>query len=214
MRAAPAFPDRFAGRCVSGAAVIVACSALTACTTPSPGEPHPVAHPAAGSHRPVDSGSLWLDRITFGIDSQSVAAYRRLGRAGFLDRQLDPAPHPLPPAIAAQIATLEVEHLDAAQELIAINEENKRINGLADPAAKEAARKPLNDRGNRLAYEAARRLLLEAVYSRDQLREQMVWFWLNHFSVFQGKVNLRWMVADYEARTIRPRALGHFRNLV
>jgi uncharacterized protein (DUF1800 family) len=214
MRAAPAFPDRFAGRRVSGAAVIVACSVLAACATSSPGEPHPAAHPAAGSHRTVDSGSLWLDRITFGIDSQSVAAYSRLGRAGFLDQQLDPDPHPLPPAIAAQIATLEVEHLDAAQELIAINEENKRINGLADPAAKEAARKPLNDRGNRLAYEAARRLLLEAVYSRDQLREQMVWFWLNHFSVFQGKANLRWLVADYEARAIRPRALGHFRDLV
>src|SRR5258708_33866465 len=127
MRPAPAFPHRFAGRCVSGAVVMLACGVLTACTTSSPGEPHPAAHPAAGSHRTVDSGSLWLDRIPFGIDSQSVAAYRRLGHAGFLDQQLDLDPHPLPPVIAAQIATLEVEHLDVAQELIAINEENKRI---------------------------------------------------------------------------------------
>jgi hypothetical protein len=146
MRAAPAFPHRFAGRCVGGAAVLAG-GLLAACATSSPGERHPAAHPVAGSHRGVDSGSLWLDRVTFGIDSQSVEAYRRLGRAGFLDQQLDPDPHPLPPEIAAQIATLEVEHLDAAHELIAINEENKRINGLADPAAKEAARKPLNDRG-------------------------------------------------------------------
>src|ERR1700692_1443038 len=135
MRAVPAFPDRFAGCGVSGAAVIVACGVLAACGTPSPGGSHPAANPATGSHRTVDSGSLWLDRITFGIDSQSVAAYRRLGRAGFLDQQLDPDPHPLPTAIAAQIATLEIEHLDAAQELIAVNEENRRINGLADPAA-------------------------------------------------------------------------------
>src|ERR1700722_5155643 len=214
MRAMPVSPRRVAGRCVNGAAVIVACSVLAACTTSSPREPRPATPSAVGSHRAVDSGALWLDRVTFGIDSQSVAAYNRLGRAGFLDQQLEPDAHALPPSIAAQIATLEVEHLDAAQELIAINEENKRINGLADPAAREAARKPLNDRGNRLAYEAARRLLLEAVYSRDQLREQMVWFWLNHFSVFQGKANLRWLVADYEARAIRPRALGHFRDLV
>src|SRR6202795_3394884 len=166
MRAAAAFSHGFAGRCVSGAAAMLALGVLAACATSSPGEPHPAAHPAVGSHRAVDSGSLWLDRVTFGIDSQSVAAYRRLGRAGFLDQQFDPDPHPLPPAVAAQIATLEVEHLDAAQELIAINEENKRINGLADPAAKEAARKPLNDAGNRLPYEAARPLPLEGGYSR------------------------------------------------
>jgi len=152
--------------------------------------------------------------VTFGVDTQSVAAYRRLGKTGFLTAQLAPDPHPLPPEIAASIAALEIGHLDPAQELLAINAENKRINDLPDTTAREAARKPLNDRGNRLAYEAARRLLLEAVYSRDQLREQMVWFWLNHFSVFQYKGNLRWLVADYEARAIRPHALGHFRDLV
>jgi uncharacterized protein (DUF1800 family) len=214
MRAPPAFPQKFTGRCVGGTVVVLACGVFTACATSAPGGLHPAAPTAAGSQRAVDSGSLWLDRVTFGIDSQTVAAYRRLGRAGFLDRQLEPDPNPLPPAIAAQIATLEVEHLDTAHEMFAINEENKRINGLPDPAAKEAARKTLNDRGNRLAYEAARRLLLEAIYSRDQLREQMVWFWLNHFSVFQAKANLRWLIADYEAQAIRPRALGHFRDLV
>ena len=42
----------------------------------------------------------------------------------------------------------------------------------------------------------------------------MVWFWLNHFSVYPVKANLRWLVADYEERAIRPHALGHFRDLV
>jgi uncharacterized protein (DUF1800 family) len=42
----------------------------------------------------------------------------------------------------------------------------------------------------------------------------MVWFWLNHFSVYQYKNNLRWLIADYEERAIRPHALGHFRDLV
>jgi uncharacterized protein (DUF1800 family) len=46
------------------------------------------------------------------------------------------------------------------------------------------------------------------------LREQMVWFWLNHFSVYQYKGDLRWLVADYEERAIRPHALGNFRQLV
>lgn len=42
----------------------------------------------------------------------------------------------------------------------------------------------------------------------------MVWFWLNHFSVFQGKSNLRAMVGDYEASAIRPNAVGRFRDLL
>jgi uncharacterized protein (DUF1800 family) len=42
----------------------------------------------------------------------------------------------------------------------------------------------------------------------------MVWFWLNHFSVFQNKGRVRWLVADYAQNTIRPHALGKFRDLV
>jgi uncharacterized protein (DUF1800 family) len=152
--------------------------------------------------------------MTFGIDSQSVADFRRLGRSGFLEHELAGDSQSLPPAIVAEISALEVEHLDPAAEIAAVNQENKRINGLADQAEKEAARKTLNDRGGRLAYEATRRMLLEAIYSRDQLREQMIWFWLNHFSVFQYKANLRWLVGDYEASAIRPHALGRFRDLV
>ncbi|MGH8261495.1 MAG: DUF1800 domain-containing protein, partial [Steroidobacteraceae bacterium] len=68
--------------------------------------------------------------------------------------------------------------------------------------------------GNRLADQAIRRELLRAIYSPDQLRELMVWFWLNHFSVHEYKGDLRWLLGDYEERAIRPHALGHFRELV
>ena len=42
----------------------------------------------------------------------------------------------------------------------------------------------------------------------------MTWFWMNHFSVFSGKANVRWTIADYEEQAIRPHALGRFRDLV
>jgi uncharacterized protein (DUF1800 family) len=42
----------------------------------------------------------------------------------------------------------------------------------------------------------------------------MDWFWLNHFSVYQSKANLRWLVGDYDERAIRPHAFGHFKDLV
>jgi uncharacterized protein (DUF1800 family) len=95
-----------------------------------------------------------------------------------------------------------------------VTEGYKTINRMSDGADKEQSRKTLNERGNKLAHEAVRRQLLRAAYSPNQLQEQMIWFWLNHFSVHQDKGHLRWLIGDYEERAIRPHALGHFRDLV
>src|SRR5204863_6031597 len=51
-------------------------------------------------------------------------------------------------------------------------------------------------------------------HSPWQLREQMTWFWMNHFSVFAGKAEVRALVGDYEEQAIRPHALGRFRDLL
>ena len=157
---------------------------------------------------------LWLDRVTFGLDSASVEDYRRLGRAKFLERQLHPPEPALPAAIAAEIAALEVSQADPQRWLADVNMQYKTINAMPDGADKEQARKAINDKGNKLAYEAVRRDLLRAVYSPSQLQEQMVWFWLNHFNVFQYKANLRWLIGDYEEHAIRPHVFGHFKDLV
>ncbi|MGC1523247.1 MAG: DUF1800 domain-containing protein [Steroidobacteraceae bacterium] len=157
---------------------------------------------------------LWLQRVTFGLDSTSVSDYRRLGRERFLEQQLDARDTALPAPIAVQVGALEVAHADPEKWLAAVNAEYKTINALPDGPDKEQARKALNERGNKLAYEAIRRDLLRAVYSPSQLQEQMVWFWLNHFSVHQYKANLRWLVGDYAERAIRPHVFGHFQDLV
>ncbi len=158
--------------------------------------------------------ALWLERVNFGLDSASVADYQRLGRVRYLERQLQPQDAALPAPIAAEIGALEVTHEDTQLWLADLNAQYKVINAMPDGPDKEAARKTLNDRGNRLGYEAVRRDLLRAVYSTSQLEEQMVWFWQNHFSVFQYKANLRWLVGDYEEHAIRPHVFGHFRDLV
>jgi uncharacterized protein (DUF1800 family) len=56
--------------------------------------------------------------------------------------------------------------------------------------------------------------LLRAVYSRRQLYEVMVDFWSNHFNVFATKGADRWLVTSYDRDTIRPHALGRFRDLL
>ncbi|MGB6308883.1 MAG: DUF1800 domain-containing protein [Steroidobacteraceae bacterium] len=157
---------------------------------------------------------LWLGRVTFGLDSAGVAEYRRLGRERFLEDQLQARDEALPAPIAAQIGALEISHTDPEKWLAEVNAQYKTINAMPDGSDKQLARKTLNDHGNALAYEAIRRELLRAVYSRAQLREQMQWFWLNHFSVHQYKANVRWLVGDYAERAIRPHALGRFKDLV
>jgi uncharacterized protein (DUF1800 family) len=176
---------------------------------------HATAH-ATSAALPVlhRDDMLWLERVSFGLDSASVAQYRALGRERYLDNQLHPEGTRLPPAIAAEIDALDVSHVDPAQRLGEVNAVYKVINAMPDGPDREQARKVLNEQGNKLAYQAVRRDLLRAIYSPAQLQEQMVWFWLNHFSVFQGKANLRWLVGDYEERAIRPHALGHFKDLV
>ena len=156
----------------------------------------------------------WLARVNFGIDTASVRSYQKLGRERYLDTQLAARDTALPAPISAEIDGMEVSHADPAQEIASVISERQHINTVPDEMGKEQAQKALNERGNRMAYEAARRDLLRAVYSPSQLQEQMIWFWLNHFSVFQYKAELRWLVGDYEEHAIRPYALGHFRELV
>jgi hypothetical protein len=157
---------------------------------------------------------LWLDRIAYGPTTATADQYLKLGQRRFLDEQLHPRNPQLPPAVAGQISALEISRSGSAELLAYVTSEQQRINSLSDEATKQAERKTLNDKGNRLAYEAARRELLRALYSPAQLQEQVVWFWLNHLSVFQYKANDPWLIGDYAEHAIRPHALGHFRDLV
>lgn len=54
---------------------------------------------------------------------------------------------------------------------------------------------------------------LLALYSKNQLREKMTWFWFNHFNVYSNKGLDKILFADYED-TIRKNALGNFRTLL
>jgi uncharacterized protein (DUF1800 family) len=205
MRARIGVMLRATARTVTMAVVALVAGCSRPATRPSPAPPSLTLSAA---------DVRWLDRVSFGVDTSLVADYRRLGRNAFLEEQLHPGRMVLPAGVATQIEALEITHLDPLHELAAVNAEYRRINTLAEGDARDQARKALNDRGNALAYQAIRRDLLRAVYSPAQLQEQMVWFWLNHFSVQQYKGNLRWLIGDYEERAIRPHALGSFRDLV
>src|SRR6266404_1267009 len=62
--------------------------------------------------------------------------------------------------------------------------------------------------------ELQRAALLRAVYSERQLYELMVGFWENHFSIFANKDDDRYLLTSYDRDTIRPFAMGRFRDLL
>ena len=53
-----------------------------------------------------------------------------------------------------------------------------------------------------------------AVYSNRQLEAVMEDFWFNHFNVFAGKGDDRWLLTSYVRDTIRPHTMGKFSDLL
>lgn len=53
-----------------------------------------------------------------------------------------------------------------------------------------------------------------AIYSNRQLEAVMEDFWFNHFNVFAGKGDDRWLLTSYVRDTIRPHAMGKFSDLL
>lgn len=162
---------------------------------------------------PTPEDLRWLGRVTWGVDSATLAQYQVLGRDAYLEEQLTSAAKDAP-ELAAQLVTLPLLGRSAAELLIAARAEQQRINALTDEDDKRRARGEERRAANEAVLQAAQRQLLRNLYSQEPLREQMTWFWMNHFNVFSNKGGVRWALAEFEDHDIRPRALGKFSDLV
>jgi len=157
----------------------------------------------------------WLRRDSFGLNTATVTQYRTLGRQALLTRQLnDQLGDTLPAPITAQIDGYEAFHTPLDQLLTSLQQQQQQLKTMPDGPEKQAATKAIQAHGNEVGLEAQQAALLHAIYGPNQLKEQLVWFWLNHFSVYAGKARVRWELADYEQNVIRAHALGKFRDLV
>ena len=109
---------------------------------------------------------------------------------------------------------MSISQQPVTQLVTAMEQRRKDADAIANDDDKKTAQQAYQRELTRIANEAATRSLYRALYSPNQLQEQMTWFWMNHFSVFQNKSNLRVLVGDYEERAIRPHVLGKFRDLL
>jgi len=156
-----------------------------------------------------------LNRVTWGATPASAAEIEAMGPDRWLARQLHPGvDDPLPPAVQAQIDALPISSQPMAQLVVDLDAQNKAANALTDPDQKKAAQQAYQQAMTSTAKQAATREILRDLYSPDQLKEQMTWFWFNHFNVHEYKANIRPMIGDYVDRAIRPHALGRFRDLL
>ena len=169
-----------------------------------------VAAPAHAADPARDAA--WAKRLGWG-PSAAPATGPAPGSDAWLRHQLDDQPDPLPPAVQAQIEAMRISKERVAALVVETDAMQRDLKAISDLDQRKAAREAYQKTLNSLADEARQRFVLRALYSPDQLRERMTWFWFNHFNVQANKRDIRAMVGDYE-ETIRAHALGRFRDLL
>ena len=174
-----------------------------------------MVQPASAKEGDPAADIALVNRLTWGATASEVTRLRAMGAENWLQAELHPpAEDRLPPQAQAIIDAMPALHrpaLDMAREL---------AGQLGVAKAQQAAgpARTAQDIRNAAFTDALKqeqtRLILRDLFSADQLREQMTAFWLNHFSVFANKGEIRLFLRDYEDEAVRPHALGHFRALL
>jgi uncharacterized protein (DUF1800 family) len=66
----------------------------------------------------------------------------------------------------------------------------------------------------RVVEELAMAKVTRAIYSQRQLQQILDDFWFNHFNVFAGKGDVKWLMTSYEREVIQSHTLGKFKDLL
>jgi uncharacterized protein (DUF1800 family) len=148
----------------------------------------------------------FLNRISFGATREAVQKVNRMGISAYLEEQLHPE-RISDTLVEEKLAGLKTMRL-SSRELIELYPPPKQAAG-----QEMMGQQPMQ--GPRLVIlELQQARLLRAVYSQRQLYELMVDFWSNHFNIFAAKGADRWLATAYDRDTIRPHALGRFKELL
>ena len=146
--------------------------------------------PAGG--RP-DPSAQWKDatlrlvrRVTMGPTSEEVALARQLGYAGYLDYQLKP--DKIDDSAVDALVSQRLPMVDMSSVLLATVDANEAMAQLQDAA------------------------LFRAAFSKRQLKERMIEFWTDHFTISLNKVGVLKLPDDRDV--IRTHAMTTFPQLL
>ena len=173
-----------------------------------------VAAAGVSAQEPSRADLQFLNRISYGATAQDLQALRALGREGYLRRELAfHGDEGLPAEASSFIAALPVSGTrpqDLAEQVKAA----RRAAFAMSADEKKDAAKRLRREFSELDFQVFERRTARALLSPHPLQEMLTWFWFNHFNVFQNKKQVRFLLADYEERAIRPHVLGRFGDLL
>ena len=159
-------------------------AAAHAPAAPAPAAPAS-AQPAAAKPAPAIALSpadlAFIDRVTWGANESTAAEFVALGRDRWLERQLHPGPKDrLPAAALAIINALPIATHPVTEIAWPLAAQQRNANQIPDPEQKKTLQQAFQQALNELGRQAATRSLLRDLYSADQLREKMTWFWFNY----------------------------------
>ncbi|HET9274510.1 MAG TPA: DUF1800 family protein, partial [Gemmatimonadales bacterium] len=186
--------------------------------------------PASGTAQmvltPRDSAIHALNRLAFGAAPGLVDRVAREGVMRWIEGQLavrdirDPALD----SVEAAFDVLRRSDAELARSFVGARRERQaaQARGATPETMTPETMTPEERRGMRDARDEFRAYggqlqqlaVVRAVHSGHQLAEVMADFWTNHFNVFYGKNLDRAYLPGYIERTIRPRALGRFEDLL
>ncbi len=166
-----------------------------------------------------------VSRLTFGPRPGEVERVIAMGTDRWIERQLDPDRIP-DPTLDGLLTELPVWHMDVKTLVDSFPPQDifirdlRTLRGVA--ANQQFALTPndsillkaINTSANQYYNQFQAAKVLRAQMSERELVEVMTDFWENHFSVYAAKMPTRFTLLDYDRDVIRPRALGHFRDLL
>jgi uncharacterized protein (DUF1800 family) len=178
-----------------------------------------------------------LNRLAYGPQPGEIEQVRKMGLEKWIDQQLNPNSID-DSALEARLErypTLRMSSDKLVEKFPQPNEAAKK-EGLSKEEYQEKQREkaraaveridPSNPNAaaeqqlakivgpQRIVVELSMAKLDRAIYSNRQLEAVMEDFWFNHFNVFAGKNQDRWLLTAYTRDTIRPHTMGKFQDLL
>jgi uncharacterized protein (DUF1800 family) len=118
------------------------------------------------------------------------------------------------PDTAASMKQSPMKQEDAQANVATRGFGGKRDLLTVDPNVVPRAMADDSKKPQRVVEELAMAKVTRAIYSQRQLQQIMDDFWFNHFNVFAGKGDDKWLLTSYERDVVQPHTLGKFKDLL
>jgi uncharacterized protein (DUF1800 family) len=185
-----------------------------------------------------------LNRLAYGPRPGDVERIRQIGLEKWIDQQLHPesiddsslderllqyatirmssqqllAAYPPPNQAAKQQGETKQdykEQMAAKRQEAVADARSQQMMDASDPNISNGEMQLAKIQGpQRIVAELSMAKMDRAIYSNRQLEAVMEDFWFNHFNVFAGKGDDRWLLTSYVRDTIRPHTVGKFSDLL